>query len=115
MEAAQLIRNCIKRPPDIAARYGGEEFVVLLPNTDTAGAACVAETIRRNLEATVVSDGNHSVHLTASLGAGAEIPPTRQDLEKLLKQVDQCLYQAKHGGRNQVVTVAPRGPAALSA
>ena len=113
--AAEVIRNAIRRPPDLAARYGGEEFVVLLPNTDTAGAACVAETIRRNLEATVVSDGNHSVHLTASLGAGAEIPPTRQDLEKLLKQVDQCLYQAKHGGRNQVVTVAPRGPAALSA
>lgn len=113
--AAEVIRDAIRRPPDLAARYGGEEFVVLLPNTDTNGAACVAETIRRNLEATVVSDGNHSVHLTASVGAGAEIPPARQDLEKLLKRVDHCLYQAKHGGRNQVVAAAPNGPAALSA
>jgi diguanylate cyclase (GGDEF)-like protein len=30
------------REIDVAARYGGEEFVIMLPETDIAGAAAVA-------------------------------------------------------------------------
>ncbi|HVL00230.1 MAG TPA: diguanylate cyclase [Dongiaceae bacterium] len=102
-EAAAIIRKAIHRPPDMAARYGGEEFVVLLPNTDVAGALCVAETIRANLEACKVSDGNYRINLSASLGVSGEIPPERDTREQLLKRVDGHLYEAKHGGRNQVV------------
>ncbi|HEY5468820.1 MAG TPA: GGDEF domain-containing protein, partial [Coriobacteriia bacterium] len=38
------------RDIDFAARYGGEEFVVVLPETDVAGAASVAERIRSEVE-----------------------------------------------------------------
>ncbi|MFX5245459.1 diguanylate cyclase, partial [Acinetobacter baumannii] len=36
---AGVLRSVATRPGDLAARYGGEEFVLLLPNTDSAGAA----------------------------------------------------------------------------
>lgn len=106
-QVASIIMRSIRRPPDLAARYGGEEFVVLLPNTDLEGALCVAEAIRANLEATPVSDAAHCIRLTASLGAGAEIPASRDDPERLLRQVDQCLYQAKHNGRNRIESHHP--------
>src|SRR5207248_8842599 len=38
------------RDVDLAARLGGEEFAVLLPETDEAGAAGVAERLRPGLE-----------------------------------------------------------------
>ena len=37
----QAIQASACRPGDLIARYGGEEFVLLLPNTDSAGAATV--------------------------------------------------------------------------
>lgn len=45
-KVAQTLRHCTRRPTDVAARYGGEEFVVLLPETDEAGACAIAETMR---------------------------------------------------------------------
>jgi len=103
-EAATVILNAIRRPPDLAARYGGEEFAVLLPATTLAGAAHVAETIRHTLEITEVSDGNHRIYLSASVGVGCEVPSERNSQAALLQRVDSHLYRAKHGGRNQVVS-----------
>ena len=34
---------------DLACRYGGEEFVVVMPDTDMAVAATVAERVRRGI------------------------------------------------------------------
>ena len=39
------------RPGYFVARYGGEEFAVVLPETDAAGAATIAESIRAAVEA----------------------------------------------------------------
>ena len=48
------------RASDFAARYGGEEFLVLLPDTDRAGAFEVAEKLRRAIERTEISSvGQH--------------------------------------------------------
>ena len=43
------------RSSDVLARIGGEEFAVLLPDTDAAGAARVAERIRAAVEALEVA------------------------------------------------------------
>src|ERR671936_1415940 len=45
---ADLIRSHV-RDVDVSGRIGGEEFALLLPETDRAGAARVAERMRRSL------------------------------------------------------------------
>ena len=71
--AAHLSR--IEHDSDIIFRYGGEEFVVVLSNTDAAGAARLAERFRGSIEATVMSlqgsADEQQVRVTPSPGAAA--------------------------------------------
>jgi len=102
IKAAQLIRGNIHRPTDLVARYGGEEFIVMLPDTVITDALNIAESIRKAFVSTIVSEGRHSEAMTVSIGVHAEIPIDRENWEKLLKDADDLLYQAKNNGRNQV-------------
>lgn len=101
-QVAEVIKNSIKRPSDIAARYGGEEFAVILPNTDSQGALQVAETIRA---ATLKQKIKHeqskiSEYLTISVGVSSLIPQQDLSPEILIEQADKALYEAKKQGRN---------------
>jgi two-component system cell cycle response regulator len=105
-EVAARIRSTV-RGADLACRFGGEEFVVVMPDTDSATAALIAERLRNIIEQTpfVLKSNGASLNITASLGiacnrSGAETP------EQLLKQADRALYDAKNGGRNRVVAAA---------
>ncbi len=109
-QVAEVIRRAVRRPPDVAARYGGEEFVVVLPNTDRAGAVSVAESIRGNLGMLPVSDGERTASLSASIGVATIVPSLRDGHEQLLQRADACLYAAKRGGRNRVVSEPPTSP-----
>jgi PleD family two-component response regulator len=44
-KVATTVHQSLQRSGDIVARYGGEEFVIVLPNTDQAGALHIAEQI----------------------------------------------------------------------
>jgi diguanylate cyclase (GGDEF)-like protein len=88
------------RDSDFVGRYGGEEFVALLPNTDPAGAAEIAEKLRRAVcELTIPS---LDLIVTASFGV-ATYPTDAGDSETLLRLADRALYSAKEKGRNRVV------------
>ena len=96
------------RNSDVAARYGGEAFVVLLPDTDTGAAECVAERIRRAIAAEpVVFAERETGTMTASIGISAATPASdRTELktlgEALIARADVALYRAKSKGRNRV-------------
>jgi diguanylate cyclase len=92
---------------DIAARYGGEEFVIALPNTALRAALTVAEHIRRAVmtkELVKRSSGEHLGRVTVSIGAAMLRPD--DTAQTLIERADTCLYAAKRGGRNRVVTEA---------
>ncbi|MGD0720402.1 MAG: diguanylate cyclase [Roseiarcus sp.] len=89
---------------DLVARYGGEEFAALLPDTDEAGAAVVAERIRLAvLTLAIEHDAGPAGLVTVSAGVAA-LEPRNPDgsLEALVLHADRALYCAKHGGRNQI-------------
>jgi diguanylate cyclase (GGDEF)-like protein len=91
------------REMDVAARYGGEEFVVVLPETDTEGAAQVAERIRIAVAATPLgtADGAAPVHKTVSVGV-ATYPVHASTQGRLIEAADKAMYVAKREGKNKV-------------
>jgi diguanylate cyclase (GGDEF)-like protein/PAS domain S-box-containing protein len=101
---AKSISQQSKRPADLVARYGGEEFVVVLPNTNTDGAAHLAEQMRKQVQLLNMPHKNSPVMpvVTISLGVSTLVPVSDCSPEQLLAWADQCLYQAKEAGRNRV-------------
>jgi len=92
------------RAYDSVWRWGGEEFLLQLPETDAAEAKDVANKLRSIIEQTDFYDGQQKIHLTASFGV-AEIA-AQEKIDHLLARLDKLLYQAKHQGRNLVITAA---------
>ncbi len=68
-EFAVRVKKSI-RGIDLACRYGGEEFVVVMPETDMAVAALVAERIRRRIagEPFAIDQGAKAIEVTLSIG-----------------------------------------------
>jgi two-component system chemotaxis family response regulator WspR len=102
-QVARCLAESIRRPTDLAARYGGEEFALLLPGTNLAGAATLAETVRERVAALGLEHRGSDVapHVTLSLGIASCHPGQGHQQEELIRLADQALYAAKRGGRNQ--------------
>jgi diguanylate cyclase (GGDEF)-like protein len=98
---ARTVRESV-RASDMIFRYGGEEFVIVLSNTEIAGAALLAERIRRAIENMGLSIESQCVRVTASLGVTTLNPGA--SARDLLVNADRAMYQAKHDGRNRVIT-----------
>jgi diguanylate cyclase (GGDEF)-like protein len=65
IEVARTLATCVTRPCDLVARCGGEEFACVLPSTDSAGAASLAEQIRLGILAQALEhaqSGTHACH-----------------------------------------------------
>lgn len=116
LEAVARLMKENTRVYDYLARFGGEEFILLLTNTDAAGAVIVAEKIRSLIERTRFrAAGDKELTLTASIGLATVLPADLAGMTNpnhLIKQADLALYDAKSQGRNQVRAAAPTDPAA---
>ncbi|MCR2806167.1 GGDEF domain-containing protein [Paenibacillus soyae] len=100
MKTAALLKHSISHE-DIAARYGGEEFVVLLTGKSLEEAVALLDLVRMRLEeASFPELGEH--HVTMSVGL-AEYR-SGMDKDKLFKQADAYLYEAKRSGKNRIVS-----------
>ena len=101
---ASCLAGAMHRPGDLAARYGGEEFVVVLANTNRAGAAAVAEALRVRIESLEIPHSGSRVSdwVTISLGVATMVPLQDTSPAELIAAADRALYQAKREGRNQV-------------
>ncbi len=95
---ADVIRQGI-RTTDMAARYGGDEFVLLMPETKLNEATVLLERLRYQVE----NMADNDFKVTISCGLTEWTGVSKDGAEKLLRQADAALYEAKHSGRNRVV------------
>ena len=104
---AELMRATL-RVTDVAARYGGDEFAVILPDTDRAGAAVVANRILEAFRGTpLVRGGRGAFWVGSSLGI-ATFPEDGRTPTELIAAADVALYDAKGEGGSLVRTRGPQ-------
>ncbi|WP_142752170.1 GGDEF domain-containing protein [Neobacillus piezotolerans] len=103
-QVASIIRDSLKRPRDLAARYGGEEFIILLPETDKAGALVIAEMIRESVRKQEIPHTTSEIdsYITISAGHATIVPDAQFSPKDLIREADTALYQAKRDGKNKV-------------
>ena len=102
MGLADVLRSRL-RSTDQIFRIGGEEFAVVLPNTASEPGLHVAQMIRSAVAGEEVLEG-HPITVSVGVAALTEIDTA----ETWLARADRCLYDAKSGGRNLVVTDSPK-------
>ncbi len=111
-KALQIVAKMMSRhirKTDFLFRIGGEEFVLILPKTSLQNARPLVESIRSSV-------GGASFHfkkekVDISLSAGLTEMGAQDNAETIYERADRALYDAKEGGRDQLVVV----PAAAAA
>jgi len=78
-------------------------MILLLPGTDTAGAAHVLERVQAGLKGTQLPGLPADVRVTVSVGI-AEFPTDAPTPDALVQRADARLLQAKRSGRDRIVT-----------
>jgi len=98
------------RELDVVIRYGGEEILVILPNTRVANAVGLAQRIRQKVKETMLVEPDQekdrpAIYITVSIGvAGYRFSGELDTAPGIVERADKALYQAKHQGRNRVVS-----------
>ena len=103
--AAQLVHE--SRVSDIVCRLGGDEFLVMLPNTSAQEAKGFSERWRSAFRDAHVIIGDTPIQITVSFGV-ATFPDHGKTSDEIIEAADRALYQAKAGGRDQVVSAPPQ-------
>ncbi len=98
-QVARTLRE-YARPCDIVARFGGEEFCLLMEGIDPHTASHKLEKFRQIIETSEFVFEQQVFHCTLSIGLCCEVGDS---LAYMLKRADECLYVAKHQGRNRLV------------
>lgn len=102
----EATRDC-----DILARYGGEEFVIAAPDADAEGARQFAERISDNVRHLKWSHDGQSIASTICVGIASldtdAWDKAKTNIDVLLSQAEQVLYQARDQGRGQIILYSP--------
>jgi len=104
-KTSDVCRN-IGRKNDIFVRLGGEEFCIFLPGCDLPTAKEFAELCRREIAAIDSSESGFSFDITASFGI-TDVRLSGFDLDKIIADADQAMYQSKNSGRNRITLFTP--------
>lgn len=109
---ASALTSVVRRPADLPARYGGEEFVMLLPNTDVAGARKLATDVLAAVDALRIphSPRAGTPFVTVSVGIATLVPDESSVAQDLVTAADENLYRAKSEGRHRASYTPPVSP-----
>jgi diguanylate cyclase (GGDEF)-like protein len=101
---ARTVRENL-RAADVFGRWGGEEFVVLMPETDLAGARSALEKTLAAFRARAVDfQGTTLPPLTFS--GGVVLASSHDTLDSAVAAADRLLYHAKDAGRARIFTAS---------
>ena len=101
-ETAKRLQN-ILRQSDTITRLSGDEFIIFLPMLSKVPEQAlsrvwqISEKIHNILGHPYIL-GNHTLYVTASIGA-ILIHGDREPIEEILRKVDIAMYHAKHQGK----------------
>ena len=96
LDIANLLKDNT-RSEDIVSRFGGDEFLLIFTDMHLNDAYKVCERIR-----TAVQKKYQDEAVKITLSGGIQ-QYHNEDLDTLIKKVDDLLYQAKRNGKNRIV------------
>lgn len=101
-----VLKQYAKRTSDICARYGGEEFVIVYSETTHQQATLLINSLLQSIRKLQIPNKNATTTstLTASAGVSTMTPSLATSESDLITCADKLLYQAKHNGRDQVMS-----------
>lgn len=97
-----VLKNHI-RQSDLVARWGGEEFIIALIDSSIENSKVIAEKLRVSIEEDIELQELVGYKITASFGL-TDIKE-HDDIDSAIKRVDDCMYNSKKDGKNQVSTL----------
>ncbi len=97
---AELVRKTL-RSQDHIARWNGGNFLIMLPDTDLAGAKIACEKIRREIKNFEMIYGSYTVKSTATIGTSSY--ETTENAQECLTHADKALQHGKMHHKNCVV------------
>ena len=91
------------RMDDCVIRYGGEEFMILLPNTDEAGAGIIATRLLDSVRSLCIPHVKSDIadYVTISIGATTVKVKLSHQYMDYIERADKALYISKNSGRNR--------------
>ena len=108
-EFVRRAAGCIREKSDWLARSGGDEFIVVMPETDTKGATCVARKLRKVLLDPSLTVHDQALNVTVSIGVTSletctEL--TNTTAAELLRSADRGLYRSKQSGKDRITATS---------
>ena len=85
----------------LTARLGGEEFAVYFANATQEESLALLDKFRDYLDTHSAGLTKHNIHFTVSIGVCRAVS---KNVDSLIKEADIKLYEAKHSGRNKVIS-----------
>lgn len=95
---AKLLGNHFAK--DLCARFGGEEFAILFKSQSLSSCAGELEKFRQAVEHTKLAFEDAHITFTVSIGL---VKMKSDNIDLILKNADELLYQAKESGRNRLI------------
>ncbi|HZP00970.1 MAG TPA: GGDEF domain-containing protein [Terriglobia bacterium] len=96
LQVANILKACV-RGSDTIIRYGGDEFLLLLPETDEAGAEIVRRRIYESVEAWNRENRIGDIPISISVGLYTHVHG--QSVEQDLAEADARMYATKQASQ----------------
>jgi diguanylate cyclase (GGDEF)-like protein/PAS domain S-box-containing protein len=105
INVARVMQQSLKRAEDYCFRLGGEEFGIIFNANSKQSAVAFAKRITKAIEDLKIAHEKNSAsrYLSVSTGLLCKDTDAIESIEKMYKECDALLYEAKKRGRNQVV------------